>query len=335
MTKSNSVISLTTVDGETLLARPLLPTAYLIDNLLGKGLYVMAGASKIGKSWLALWLCMQISTGRAVWDFQTEQGTALYLCLEDSENRIQNRLHSIVEEDSDLSGLHFATQAQTMALGLELQIEMFCMEHPDTKLVVIDTLQKVRDSSKDAGYANDYTELGRLKTLADTLGITILLIHHLRKTADADPFNMISGTTGITGVVDGSFVLTKDRHTGKAQMLCTGRDIPERELSLAFDGETHLWTLLADSEIAEPDDLEKLVFSIFTLLQAEKSFCGSASDLLSKLPADVAGEFVPNTLSKRLLQNESALLLQGVSIQHRRTNGKRVLELALSGELSK
>lgn len=331
MTKQ--IRSLSTIDGETLLARPYAPVSYLVDNLLAPGLYLLAGSAKIGKSWLALWLCMQIAAGCKVWDFETQQGTALYLCLEDSENRIQNRLHCITEEDTDLSALHFATHSQTLTLGLEQQITYFYSVHPDTKLVVIDTLQKVRDSSKDTGYANDYTELGQLKSLADTLGITILLIHHLRKSVDADPFNMISGTTGITGVVDGSFVLTKERRNGsRAKLICTGRDISERELTLEFDGNTHLWRLTQASESDQESDIGPLVVAIASLMQQVKTFCGSASELLQQLPHDVTNGLIPNTLSKRLLQSQGELLAQGIELFHRRANGKRILELRLKCE---
>ena len=50
-------------------------------------------------------------------------------------------------------------------------------EHPNTKLVVIDTLQRVRSAGSDSNlYANDYQDIGLLKKLADKQHIAILLI---------------------------------------------------------------------------------------------------------------------------------------------------------------
>ena len=69
------------------------PIEFVIDGLLAQGLYILAGAPKVGKSWLALDMCLSIAKGESVLGQKTLQGTALYLCLEDSYARIQNRLY--------------------------------------------------------------------------------------------------------------------------------------------------------------------------------------------------------------------------------------------------
>ena len=195
-----------TMDAETLMTTFLPPTKFVVERLLPQGLHVLAGAPKVGKSWLALWLCLCVAKGDSVWDFQTHKGGVLYLCLEDSYARVQNRMFQIT--DSAPSTLHFANLAGSVGGGLEEQIKKFLNEvQPDTSLIVIDTLQKVRKQGDGANpYANDYRELSALKKLADEHHIAILLIHHLRKMSDDDPLNMISGTTGISGATDSSFV---------------------------------------------------------------------------------------------------------------------------------
>ncbi len=159
-------------------------------------------------------------------DRTTQQGSALYFCLEDSYTRIQSRLYELTDEPSDK--LFFALKADTIGNGLEEQIVMFKSEHDDLQLVVIDTLQMVRNE-RESGYGSDYAEIVPLKNLAEQLGITIVLVHHLRKAADSDPFNMISGSTGLNGCVDGMLVLKKDRRCGgQAVLYATGRDIEDR-----------------------------------------------------------------------------------------------------------
>ena len=153
---------LETINAEDLQNRTYEPTPFLVDELIPEGLHILAGALKIGKSWLALWLCLCISQGQPLWNFATTQGEALYLSLEDSFQRIQTRLFDLTEDAPPT--LHFAIMADTLKHGLEQQIEQFLTEHPATRLVVIDTLQRVRSAGSDSNlYANDYQDIGLLK----------------------------------------------------------------------------------------------------------------------------------------------------------------------------
>ena len=189
---------LKTVNCEQLMTTPLKPIEFCVDGMISSGLFILAGAPKVGKSWLALDIALSIAKGEKVLGRETKSGSALYLCLEDSYTRIQNRLFELTSEPSE--SLHFAIMAGTLGGVLEKQIETVKSQHTDLKIIIIDTLQKVR-SGDDASYASDYKELSVLKNLADSLQIAILLIHHTRKCCDNDPFNMISGTTGISGCV--------------------------------------------------------------------------------------------------------------------------------------
>ena len=221
---------LQTIDADTLQSTAYEPVSFVIDDLLPQGLHLLAGAPKIGKSWLALWLCLCAAQGKPLWTFATRPCEVLYLCLEDSFQRIQSRLFDLTEDAPPT--LHFAVMSQQLHNGLVEQIEQFLKEHPQTRLIVIDTLQRIRTAGNDANaYASDYRDIGVLKALADKHRIAILLVHHLRKMNDDDPMNMISGTTGLSGATDSNFVLRKSqRRENTATLYCTGRDIPYREL---------------------------------------------------------------------------------------------------------
>lgn len=171
------------------------PIESVVDGLIAQGLYILAGAPKVGKPWLALDMCLSIAKGEKVLGQKTLQGTALYLCLEDSFARIQSRLYELTDEPTE--SLHFAVMSESIGHGLEEQIEHFKNAHSDLKIVFIDTLQMVRNES-ESNYGSDYMELSVLKALADKLGIVIVVVHHTRKCSDSDPFNMISGSTGIS-----------------------------------------------------------------------------------------------------------------------------------------
>ena len=150
----------------------LYQTAYksrppVIDGLLYSGAYILAGAPKIGKSFLVAQLAYHVSTGQRLWGYEVHQGTVLYLALEDDFQRIQSRMFMMYGV-ADTASLHFATAANKIGNGLDEQLENFIKEHPDTKLVIIDTMQKIREAGGEAySYASDYEIIGKLKRFAD------------------------------------------------------------------------------------------------------------------------------------------------------------------------
>ena len=129
-----NILPLDTIDGETLMSLPMEPPNFVVDSRLSQGLHILAGAPKVGKSWLALWLATTIAKGEPVWGLQTRQGTTLYLCLEDSRRRIQNRLFSITDEVP--ASVHFCTESSILEKGLEEQLTQFLEEHPNTVLIM-------------------------------------------------------------------------------------------------------------------------------------------------------------------------------------------------------
>ena len=293
---------------------------YIVEHLLYPGLYILAGAPKIGKSWLALDLCLSVAEGEPFLKHETHRGQVLYLALEDSLLRLQNRLYEFTEEP--VEGLQFSTLAKTIGGGLEQQLEDAKRRLPDLRLIVVDTLQKVR-RTVDVKYGSDYSELGALKSVADKLGVAILLIHHTRKEHDSDPFNMISGTTGINGCADGSFVLTREKRSENASILyCTGRDIESAELSLRFEG--HRWTV---TDEVEPHKRDTFSFAVHDLMSEQGSFRGTATQLSELLRNRFGKEYVPSWLTRNLIQHTDELLSCGVSFRLVRVHGYREIEL--------
>ena len=190
--------------------------------------------------------------------------------------------------------------ADTLKHGLEQQIEQFLTEHPDTKLVVIDTLQRVQGTGSDSNlYANDYQDIGILKQLADKRHIAILLIHHLRKLHDDDPMNMISG-----------------------------RDIPDRTLKLEFGEEDHVWKLLEDSKTcsgASRISTLRIENLLSELLQKESEISAPAKALLEKIdPAGIEG-WTPNSFSHQIRKSVDTLRQNGILVSFRKSNGERLI----------
>ena len=321
---NRNTTQLHTVDGASLMSQPLRPPNFVVDSLLSQGLHILAGSPKVGKSWLALWLAVTVAKGEPVWNMATKQGTTLYLCLEDSVLRIQNRLFEITEDAPE--SVHFCTECAPIGQGLEEQIKTFSAEHPGTVLVIIDTLQMIRPIH-DATYANDYRDLSVLKRLANRLGLAILLIHHLRKEKAEDVFHRISGTTAISGAVDSSFTLVEERRgSNRAKLTCIGRDIEYRELELERNAD-NVWELLSDSR-TQPERLEERVVFLFSeFLEEQREFIGTPTELSQKIDPGGQEGITPKKVSRLILQSVEALRKNGISAVIRRSNGKRIIQL--------
>lgn len=322
---------LETMDAETLMTTPMQPLKFIVSGLIPQGLHVLAGSPKIGKSWLALWICLQVAKGEAVWSFETLKSAVLYLCLEDSFARIQSRLFEITEEAP--SNLHFSVMSDVIGNGLELQIENFIKEHPGTGLIVIDTLQKVRRNTfgNVNPYAADYDDIAALKQIADRHKLAILLVHHLRKSADNDPLNMISGTTGITGGADSNFVLQKDKRTeNTATLICTGRDIEQRELSLKFNKETFLWELIKPIDSVEQMVDESMIF-LSDFMKSAVVFTGTATELAEQLMRFSGADYRPAVLKKKMIKHMAYLNQNHIYYTENRTFERREFTLRYDG----
>lgn len=316
---------LETIDADTLQSIPYEPLSFIVEDLLPQGLHLLAGAPKIGKSWLALWLCLRVAQGEPLWNFATKSCEVLYLCLEDSFQRIQSRLFDLTEDAPP--SLHFAVMSEQLHSGLVEQMEQFLREHPATGLVVIDTLQRIRAVSNEANpYASDYRDIGVLKSLADRHRIVVLLIHHLRKMDDDDPMNMISGTTGLSGATDSNFVLRRSkRREDTAILYCTGRDIPYQELSLEFNSETHIWNLLSDDCGQAEQSCGRILFLLSALLREQPEICAPAKALLEKIDPDSTEGLTPNSFSHKLRKSVDTLRRNGIVVSFRKSNGERLI----------
>ncbi len=318
---------LNTIGAEELLHTPITPVPFVVEELLTQGLHLLAGAPKIRKSWLALWLCLCVAKGEPIWKFPVTQGDVLYLCLEDNRSRIQKRLFQITEEATD--DLHLTTAAGQLGGVLEDQLRDFLNSHPATRLIVIDTLQRIRAERDNANpYSSDYQDVTTIKQLAEQYHVAILLIHHLRKMKDEDPVNMVSGSTGLSGGADSIFVLRPDkRGSDQATLFCTGRDIPSRELRLQFQRETFTWSLLSDSEDTEPKQTDSLLQMLVAFLLPIIPFHGTATELRELLKERTGEVMAASILSKKLTRYVDELWETGIQFTSSRTREARQLHL--------
>ena len=196
--------------------------------------------------------------------------------------------------------------------------------HPGTRLVIVDTLQTVRQSSKKSAYASDYHDVRAFKGLADHFGIAVVLVHHQRKMDDPDPFNTVSGTNGITGAADTTMVLDRRRGDKRAVLRVTGRDVIERELALEFND--CRWELSEDQSIEHEEErpAPREVLEVIRFMEGRLGWAGTATELIAEAHLDGT---VPTALGRKLNEHSQRLLDAGIQYSTQRTDRVRTIYL--------
>ena len=301
------------------------PRVPIVDGFLYGGTYLFVGAPKVGKSFFMAQLAYHVAMGIPLWDYPVRKGTVLYLALEDDYARLQRRLSGMFGIEC-ADNLYFATQAKTLNEGLDRQLEGFLKERKDARLIIIDTLQKVREVGGDRySYSSDYEIVTKLKSFSDKYGICLLVVHHTRKLESEDSFDMISGTNGLLGAADGAFIMHKKKRTDNEAVLdIVGRDQPDQELTIEFDRECCVWKFKkAETELWKqpPNPLLEAINNFLT--EDKPEWEGTATELVSQLP-DM--QIQANVLSRKLnVVNSQLLNNYGIFYDNKRGHERKIV----------
>ncbi len=227
------------------------PTRWVIPDVLPEGLTLLVGKPKKGKSWMALGMAEAVSAGGVAFGVKkVEQGDTLYLALEDNMKRLKVRLQKILNGAPAPDNMHLHTEWARLGEGGAEALDAWLTEHPDTRLVVIDTLARIRKHGRGQNiYAEDYAALEQLLPLASKHSVAIVVVHHLRKMAASDPLDEISSSTGLTAGVDGFLILRRTPGSKGPTLYVDGRDIEEpTEYALTWNLNTATWTIEGEAE---------------------------------------------------------------------------------------
>mgnify|MGYP000801328113 CR=1 FL=1 len=298
----------------------------IIDHLLYPGTYLFVGAPKVGKSFMMAQIAYHVSSGTPMWDYAVRKGTVLYLALEDDYRRLQERLYRMFGTETT-PDLFFSVASKSLNEGLLDQLDTFMNEHPETSLVIIDTLQKVREAEGDTySYARDYDIIAGLKAFADRTGICLILVHHTRKQKSDDSFDRISGTNGLLGAADGAFIMYKNKRSdGDATIEVSGRDQPDKKFMLSRNKETLCWDFKGERSPDYDEPPEPVLEAIGSFINEDNpTWEGTATELIEKLELDIK----PNALSLKLNVNAGKLYnLYFVQYSNKRTHKAKLIQL--------
>jgi hypothetical protein len=238
------------------------PVKYVMPGYIAEGATLLAGRPKLGKSWLTLELAFAVASGGSCMGIQCEQGAVLLLALEDNERRLQSRAKRQWPLSRWPARLYYETE-WPRGVAAARKIEKWLQSHRDARLVVVDVLANVRDprGSKESQYEADYGAIKGLQSLAMKYRVAVVIVHHTRKGGgDADPFEKISGTLGLSGAADTALIL--DRDGSGCTLYGRGRDIEEIETAVQFHKPTGKWSILGKAEEVRRSDGRREVLNL-------------------------------------------------------------------------
>jgi len=250
-----------------LLKKQFPPDTWFIENLIGPGLTVLTGASKLGKSWTALQLLTALDQGGYFMGTlkAAVQCDVLYLALEDTPKRIQRR---ILKQGiaADFNGSRLETSRCTVST-----LRAYLKANPQYRVVIIDTLQKMLNINDLNDYAKTVDGLSALKAIADDMDLALVVIHHNRKGSnneDGDHMESALGSTGINATADATITMRRKRGTNEAALSVTGRDIEDASYSISWDREICTWTITGQGALKPI--LTETQQQIISLLESEE-----------------------------------------------------------------
>lgn len=318
---------LQTITAAQLEEKEIEPTSFIIDGLLPCGLCVIAAPPKTGKSFLCLDIATKVATGAEFWNRKTSAGSVLYMALEDSEDRLKKRLHLIKAEMPQT--LHITTESQyTITNGLLDALQEWINDHDPTKLIIIDTLARVKGAGVPGldAYHSDYQQFSPVQKFAMKNKVCIVLVTHLSKQkglATDDPFERITGSNGLFGVADASWIFSGKREQ-EQELLISGRDIEYQQYQIKK--EDMCWKLIGSVEQIEEqkarDDYasDPVVKTLRHLLSEAESWEGTA-DQLRLIVAEHTGELpatssthmgaIMTKLQNALIENDGIFFTKG------------------------
>ncbi|TWP51462.1 AAA family ATPase [Lentzea tibetensis] len=233
---------------DRLMAAEFPPPKWAVPGVLCEGVTLLAGPPKVGKSWMSLGLGLDIAAGRpAFGSIDIAAGPVLYLALEDTPRRLQNRMGKMLKEIGTAPPmLTLAMDCPPLPQGGDRAIAGWLHRNGNARLVVIDVFAKVRGTEQGhvPQYDADYAAMTRIKKVADYYGIAVVLVHHVRKAVHEDFLATVSGTNGIAGAADAVLVLERARNNADGVLHVTGRDVEEADHALSFNPTTGAWSIL-------------------------------------------------------------------------------------------
>ena len=291
------------------------PIDWIVEDLISPGLIVIAGKSKIGKSWLAMQLSNAVENALSFLGKKTTTGAILHYSLEDGKIRTKNRWKQMGINPKKINYQFRDRKIKIPPLtkGLEQEIEDWIENTPDAKLVIIDPYQKVKipvGGKKMNAYEVDNLNLQDLQTLAIKHNIAIVLIHHLNKSDKEDIFDTITGSAGIQSNADSMIVISVNRTIANNPILyCIPKDAEQTSMEIQLNPNC-TWENVGRPGEARVTELQKTILD-FLKDDKERSSMEIVGHVTNKLP-EVKDGHVRKEISRLVDKSHITKLKRGL-----------------------
>ena len=258
------------VDMKALRTKEIPPLKFAVDSILPEGLVLFCGRAKSMKSWTMLLICYLVQNGLDALGRKTTQGDCLYLGLEDSERRLKDREKKLGIDT--LTPPYVDVDSPYLKMGLEDSLQKWIDAVPNPRLIVIDTLARVKQAmGKRSGtaYDHDNETLRDIQKLAVKNGVSIVLVSHLNKAPQDYAFDKITGSTGLQGMCDAMWLCERGEHGAPSTLIGRGRDIHDFEYSLTWNEETWRYDYLGNLAETTLNDNRKEIINAMKQITAD------------------------------------------------------------------
>ena len=325
--ESKGIKRLHTIDSDVLFEKQLEKRRFIVEGLLPEGLIMLSGDPKAGKSFFALSLSVSVAKGIPFLCFPTSKCNVLYFCFEDDEKRLQQRLFEM--SDENFTGLSFCNEVLRLGDGFTESVEAYLDSHPDTKLIVVDTLNYIRPDKQGSNmYRDDYDDMIKLHRLTQKYGIALVIIHHNKKNVDEDVLRSISGSMGLSGGADNCIVIQKPKKGRKVStMNVVSRDMESFEMKI-MQNENGVWVAAEDLEITKKEIsiTVRAVYLFYTLTHfSDEPLKVSPTELSEGINEKFSVSIPPTMIKKNLTADHEDLESLGLKFDYERTKQGRKL----------
>lgn len=190
---------------------------WIIDGILPKGkLYLLGGARRSFKSWLALIWFYYISTGKPFLGHKVEQCNCLYLDGENSRYEDLRRLKFISnnEQIPDGSDIWCYPPIKLDNIRDIIKLEND-IKRLNIKVIFIDVIRRFFDGKEnDAGDVSTLLNDRLKREIVEKYGVTVVFLHHTKKPLadmdDVDYLDLLRASSEMANVPDAVSIIFRD-----------------------------------------------------------------------------------------------------------------------------
>ncbi len=217
---------------------------WVVPDLIPEGLTLIAGAPKVGKSWLCLQLGLALAAGGRFLDRKVNARRALYVSPEHTARDLAARVRSVLAHDPGWSGDPAAFRIMDAPALKDLTPEelMDLAVREGFQVVILDPAMRLWPGADFNDRRDVLRFLDPLQRKAGEEGLSIVMVHHLGKSGK------ILGSMAWEAVADAVITIKGGPGQERYEVEVWGRLVPVQNMLWSWDHRTGLWGHVGDAD---------------------------------------------------------------------------------------